>query len=75
MNVKYWRDVLLRDQRSERTQDWGDREREMEGEMMINFVNAVTGQVLAVNSALGIRTEGCILAWRCMLKVLHFFLG
>ena len=41
-----------------------ERERETEGEMMIHFANAVTGQVLAVNSAL--RTEGCMLAWRCV---------
>ncbi len=41
VNVKYWRNVLLREQRSERRHNWG--ERESEGEMVINLVNVVTG--------------------------------
>lgn len=31
VNIKYWRDVLLPEQRSERTYDWGGKERKCVG--------------------------------------------
>lgn len=45
VNIKYWRDVLLPEQRSERTYDWGGKERGSVwgGEVVINLMNVVTG--------------------------------